>query len=360
MISKTTKGRLKDIDLNATQFPVRENLWWFLYRIYMQQLDPEASTFFWIDAICIDQHNSEERNHQVQMMRAIYSNAQSVTVWLGPGDESSDVAMRYLATKRPPSPDITRFRKRWSNHYGKALLAMCDKRYWRRMWIVQKVLLAKRTRICCVTKTVSWVHFEQLVKDIQALSQGGRDHNTFLAPYVCASPAFAIATTKLVWDGRRRPLTELFQRYCDHEATDVRDKAYALFGLARDIAGWIPIDYSLSPKTLFLEVLYHATIYGWPSEDHHETLMSLLGQYAKIVADALRVHCGDKETGFHLSIGLSRRGNPCPPHSVHVPCRRCSSREDLDSLESNMIIRTSCLDRPFLIQGWFGQSKSRD
>lgn len=35
---------------------------------------------FWIDAICIDQSNIEERNHQVPLMKAIYSNAVAVRV----------------------------------------------------------------------------------------------------------------------------------------------------------------------------------------------------------------------------------------------------------------------------------------
>ncbi len=48
---------------------------------------PEGSaTRIWIDAICIDQSNDEERGHQVRLMRKIYEAAQCVSIWLGKED----------------------------------------------------------------------------------------------------------------------------------------------------------------------------------------------------------------------------------------------------------------------------------
>jgi hypothetical protein len=37
----------------------------------------------WIDAVCIDQRNLDERRTQVEMMGEIYSNAREVLIWLG-------------------------------------------------------------------------------------------------------------------------------------------------------------------------------------------------------------------------------------------------------------------------------------
>jgi hypothetical protein len=76
------KDTYKDIDLNGIRFPVGNNLWWFLHHM---QLRGQYITF-WIDAICINQSDVLEQNHQVQMMRQIYSNAKSVSVWLGEAD----------------------------------------------------------------------------------------------------------------------------------------------------------------------------------------------------------------------------------------------------------------------------------
>lgn len=54
----------------------------------------------WVDAICIDQtpssDSTEERNHQVTRMDAIYSQATRVLAWLGPGDDSTPRLLRRL------------------------------------------------------------------------------------------------------------------------------------------------------------------------------------------------------------------------------------------------------------------------
>jgi len=59
-----------------------------------------AGQWFWIDAICINQGGSdeakEEREHQVSIMRDVYSQASEVLVWLGPSILHYN--MRFLCT----------------------------------------------------------------------------------------------------------------------------------------------------------------------------------------------------------------------------------------------------------------------
>jgi hypothetical protein len=60
--------------------------------------DPPVSTRFpiWIDAICINQQDNEEKDHQVQHMGEIYRNAKLVVVWLGPSKDNSNLAMQSI------------------------------------------------------------------------------------------------------------------------------------------------------------------------------------------------------------------------------------------------------------------------
>jgi hypothetical protein len=58
-----------NVTVGGIPMPSRENLWHFLREMSLAS----EHGWFWIDAICIDQSNIEERNHQVQMMRLIYS-----------------------------------------------------------------------------------------------------------------------------------------------------------------------------------------------------------------------------------------------------------------------------------------------
>ena len=52
--------------------------------------------WWWIDSICIDQSNLQERAHQVQLMQLIYRQAEQVIVWLGKPSNDSDLAIDFI------------------------------------------------------------------------------------------------------------------------------------------------------------------------------------------------------------------------------------------------------------------------
>jgi len=55
------------IAVNSVKVPVTTNLYSAL-----QQLRREGIERVWVDALCINQQNTEERSHQVRRMGAIY------------------------------------------------------------------------------------------------------------------------------------------------------------------------------------------------------------------------------------------------------------------------------------------------
>jgi hypothetical protein len=48
---------------------------------------PSKIRVLWVDAICIDQSTVLERNHQVQLMGAVYKRARKVLIWIGSGNQ---------------------------------------------------------------------------------------------------------------------------------------------------------------------------------------------------------------------------------------------------------------------------------
>ena len=54
----------------------------------LKYLDKDKSPY-WIDALCINQEDDNERGHQVRMMTRIYQGAGRVYAWLGLSDEGS-------------------------------------------------------------------------------------------------------------------------------------------------------------------------------------------------------------------------------------------------------------------------------
>lgn len=71
---------------------------------------PKQDRYLWVDAVCIDQDNDQEKNHQVEMMSDIYGRATRVCIWLGEGDDSSRLALRFsmlpLCLRFPPRISI--------------------------------------------------------------------------------------------------------------------------------------------------------------------------------------------------------------------------------------------------------------
>lgn len=50
----------------------------------------------WLDSICIDQSNLDERSAQVRVMGSIYAGAKEVIVYVGESADGSDAVMQWL------------------------------------------------------------------------------------------------------------------------------------------------------------------------------------------------------------------------------------------------------------------------
>lgn len=55
---------------------------------YLRLREPSSARVLWVDAICINQKDVNERGHQVRIMRDVYSKATRSLIWLG--EESKD------------------------------------------------------------------------------------------------------------------------------------------------------------------------------------------------------------------------------------------------------------------------------
>ncbi len=73
----------RTILLNGTKFEVGNNLAAALVNIRGLESAGEMPQAIWIDAICINQSDLEERGRQVRLMPNIYARAERVLVWLG-------------------------------------------------------------------------------------------------------------------------------------------------------------------------------------------------------------------------------------------------------------------------------------
>ncbi|KAI4086712.1 MAG: hypothetical protein L6R37_008392, partial [Teloschistes peruensis] len=100
----------------------------------------------WIDALCINQQDVKEREHQADLMKRIYRQAQQVTVWLGEQSDNSDLVfdlLHMLAEQDDPANWL--FNHFMSCQLQDQLLAIAKlymRPYWKRLWIVQEIAMA--------------------------------------------------------------------------------------------------------------------------------------------------------------------------------------------------------------------------
>ncbi|KAK0750614.1 heterokaryon incompatibility, partial [Schizothecium vesticola] len=88
--------------------------------------------YLWIDAICINQSDIQERNEQVGLMRSIYQRAKAVLVWLDREVDSSHASFQKLQKLSGESElsDLGDDPELWSPVYQ-----LFKDPYWSRVWI---------------------------------------------------------------------------------------------------------------------------------------------------------------------------------------------------------------------------------
>ena len=86
----------RPICLNGQVVWVTVNLEAALRQLSSSQAPPKGELWLWVDAICINQNDFDERAQQVGMMFRIYQFASRVHIWLGVGEPEAMAGMRLL------------------------------------------------------------------------------------------------------------------------------------------------------------------------------------------------------------------------------------------------------------------------
>jgi hypothetical protein len=243
---------VKAIELNGITVQIRENLW--LALVHLQDAGEER--ILWIDAICIKQADGEERNRQVRLTAYIYSRAKEVIVWLGP--------------QRIPL-------------HESEFLELCNRPYWRRVWIVQEIGAATRLRVRWGNASASWDGFFQHVSARYAEPQ--------------IAPATKLFRSRHGRHGDNFLLANPMETCKDSLCEEPRDKVYGYVSIAHDSQdGSFPIDYSKSLFELYEDVIrvqYRNVKLSVISIIHFSQLVQrLLGGLKAMLGDFSRIRPG--------------------------------------------------------------------
>ena len=98
------------VHINGCSFTIGSNFHDALVQLYRS----DVRSWLWVDSICINQSDMEEKNVQVAQMRTIFSWADRVYIWLGPGSIETAKAMDF-ATRIGPRALAVGVLDMWSN-----------------------------------------------------------------------------------------------------------------------------------------------------------------------------------------------------------------------------------------------------
>ena len=226
-----------------------------LYTALQRLRKPSASRLYWVDAVCIDQVNIAERSHQVALMRAIYHRAAHVIAWIGSDDQYTQKAFGLIEAIVAKTLSINGSFKadagtiwnhramermglpRFPSSEWEALAKLFEKPYFRRLWVVQELVVSSEATAWCGPLSIRWAHIEYVAKLI--LSSGWlRALQEVYGVKVRPSFVQTIGNCKIHFHetqgGPGMALANLLISTRRFQTTDSRDKIIALIGLTKD------------------------------------------------------------------------------------------------------------------------------
>ncbi|RFU25577.1 hypothetical protein B7463_g10763, partial [Scytalidium lignicola] len=280
----------EDILVDGIPFTVTSNLASALQQIQRSFGD----IVLWADAITINQRDIMERNQQVLLMKDIYSKAERVIAWLGPDEHGGSQALKTFEnifrnvisypnhfewiTKMPElltvngTYTMNSDKRIQSNDRLEKLMLLLKRPFWKRIWIVQELVLPSNLRLLCGEKFTDMPEPDAFYSAVTMLSKmpsgrpGSLPFHLLWRLIECIAPLRLLATLRFQHLHQKQPVNGVSEGRSEflhmrplldfHEASDPRDHVYGLLGLINlDI---VP-DYgeNMTVADVFVEVARH-------------------------------------------------------------------------------------------------------
>jgi hypothetical protein len=243
----------------------------------------------WVDAVCINQGDLQERAQQVTLMADIYRQASQTVVWLGPEENESTHALDFLdqlgrqvtvdwlmGIQRPAFG--TEMSRMWHKDQSlfmssllrerAALLALIQRPWFERVWIRQEIFLSSRAIVKCGKREISWTIMKNAVfllyeKDVHfCVTERDREEER----------VFNDRLSLIRGLGRERPyhLLAAIANAVGSKCKDPKDRVFGVLDILDKSGTHLCIlpDYTLSVAEVYTNLVQHLI-------DHHKSLAFL-------------------------------------------------------------------------------------
>jgi Heterokaryon incompatibility protein (HET) len=199
----------------------------------------------WVDAICINQANMEERNGQVALMSFIFMRAMKVVAWLGTKDYGNHLdpfQCMSIDSKAGQAPHfaaslVGATKMRCSVAPDRNTLArITESSYWTRMWIVQEICLPRLLVFIYGANVWAYEDFRQC--DAFNAVRSGPPHPNSATPTVMNDgfkPMLKLFAARDTRNTGSMRLESLMEQFAASGCAELRDRVYGLMGLADNI-----------------------------------------------------------------------------------------------------------------------------
>jgi hypothetical protein len=240
-------GREKGhILLDGIKHPVTKTLEVALRRLRYE--DGQKKLLIWVDALCINQSDLDEKAREVRRMQSIYHQAEQVSVWLGEHSENSPLAWKLLKELHDASDvsDLTTViqnsRLKFQTKAFNALKDLFRREYWWRIWVVQEVNSNENTVVYCGGDHISWSDLLQVSGRIEKatgiiLEEIYHDQPHSVYTLTSGGPRnlrIQRHSNTTADEKKVPPLVDLLYSHESKLSTEDVDKVYALVGLSSD------------------------------------------------------------------------------------------------------------------------------
>lgn len=263
------------------------------------------SRVLWIDAICINQKDVNEKNVQVPQMGRLYSNAPEVLAWLGPSSpnigffvswirahaKSRHIAASAYWLKLKALSVFSRSMQRKRNlalvRAYKGFLELLALSYWDRVWTFQEYLLPrvepmflcghiKPFQLSTVLGHLNPDNLKKLWHEMQESRRTECENSNEVREFERlrkerdSARSSTVLTLPSLRSSPAKPLAKLLWFTADRQCFHQCDKIYALYGVVPDAQNAYPPDYSRPITQVMLQAaaymvnIEHTTVRLWP------------------------------------------------------------------------------------------------
>ncbi|KAF2248538.1 HET-domain-containing protein, partial [Trematosphaeria pertusa] len=263
-------GAAEEIICNGQTREVTQNLQDALVRLRLR----DEKRDIWVDALCINQADSTEKNHQIPLLSMIFFRARQVIVWLGPSDFSEacivKAAMRLITQacedlgqgkggggrSAESFSNVQLPKDLYDSIPWAALKNFYGLPWFRRIWCVQEIRLASHSAILWGDAELDWYDIGQTVFWIFGILVRNEFGGHALPTPIRYWNAMAMCCN---YGPMKNTLIDLLDNHRDFKATDPRDKVYGILNLLEFTHG-SPIDISVDYSKSVAEVYEDMTV----------------------------------------------------------------------------------------------------